>query len=94
MSYDTFKSTADAAEKYRRCRLPQYYILDDDCKELGEIVYPTCKRSIADNPEACKSYQGNRAIYYPLCKKSIVQHYTCSWESLFQELFKLADYLC
>jgi len=93
MSYDRFRTTKDAAYKYRRCRIPQYYILTNDSPDLAFIVCPTCKRTIANNPAECKSYQGNRAIYYPKCKKSIVQHYTCAWESLFIKLFKVADYL-
>ena len=94
MSYDTFRTTKAAAKKYRRCRIPQYYILVDNCRQLDKIICPTCKRSIADDPAKCKSYRGNRAIYYPARKKSIVQHYTCAWSSLFQDLFELANYMC
>lgn len=83
MSYPIFKTPEAAAEKFKLCRLPQWWILDDnDC----ELVCVHCNAKIKDlppkHPDLSTGYISNRCVFNPRTKTHKIYHYICAWESV------------
>lgn len=83
---DHFPTLADAAHRYRRCRKPQHFILDDDSPDLA-LPCGSCGRPLNTwapdvDEKSARGYHGNRALFKPRAKRFVLQHYTCAWGSL------------
>lgn len=84
MSYPIFKTPEAAAEKFKLCRLPQWWILEDN--NNCELNCSHCKNKIKDlppdEPELPPGYISNRCVFNPRTKTHKIYHYVCAWKSV------------
>lgn len=84
--YDKFDTLADAAERYKRHRRPQHFILADESPDLA-LPCGSCGRPLTEyapdvDDTNARGYHGNRGHYYPRDRVFVLQHYTCAWGNL------------
>ena len=96
-AYDEFDSFDEARDWYKRCRRQQSFILSDAGAAKLDPVCAHCGKKLSelppDHPDLNRGYIGNRCVYDPKRKKIVVWHYICSWESLINQVFKMAEHL-
>lgn len=91
--YGRFETVVEAEHAYRRCRKPQWFILSDagatahQCARCGVNLAPEAQRASGQHA----GYDGNRCVYSPRHRRTVTLCYVCSWETLFADLFRLAD---
>jgi len=86
--YPTFNSTAAAKDKFRRCRTPKWFILENSTEN------PKCKVCNAPlnemppkHPDLSQGHTSNRCIYQPKTKEVVHMHYVCAFETTMEAVF-------
>ena len=90
MSYDTFKTPAEAKKFYKRCRTVKHFILDKAWIKKHDPVCGCGKKMSEHNSPP--GYDGNRCKYLPRMKRIVIYNYECAWNNLLQKVFECKTY--
>ena len=80
-AYAKADSMADALAGFARCRTMQHFIMNPSGLAGESIICPKCHKRVEPD-------QGNRGIYSAKQRRAVVLHYDCSWQVLFEDIFR------
>ena len=90
-AYDKVLDLDRLEEGYKRCRRIQFFIPTPEALEKTPVLCPTCLKKGIPASEARVTGEHAYGQYSPKLKRYVVQHYNCSWESLFNDIFRAHD---
>ena len=97
-------NSVDAAKiGFKRCRKWQMFKLRLGSKDY-DLPCSRCEEKLIDPPNdpnligdrnrmGGRNGQAATGIFYPKSKKVVLMHYTCSWATTLEAVYKMADHL-